>query len=188
MLDPLNLYTCFLGGTFLILFTVQSLRKLTQQQIIWPTWLRRKVFTFFLHHLVYPSILRQSRLWFLLQSTYWGGTIVCNFIKAHGTSAIAARAGNLAILNFLPLVFAGRLTLLADLLGIRIQSFIRVHGTFGIMACMQTALHIILRIRERGWSPQHPVEFYGILVRKISPLIVITNTPRLHQLLLLLFF
>ncbi|KAL4925813.1 uncharacterized protein BDV17DRAFT_299984 [Aspergillus undulatus] len=167
MLDPLNLYACILGGIFLLLFAFQIVQTLTQRRPLWLAWLSRhlyrKVFSIFIRYLVYPYILRRSRLWFILQSSYWAGTIVCNFIKARGAPAIAARAGNLAILNFLPLILAERLNLIADLLGIRIRSYTGVHGTFGIMTCMQAALHVILRIRERGWMPGQSTQFYGLL-------------------------
>ncbi|KAL4985850.1 hypothetical protein BDW68DRAFT_189307 [Aspergillus falconensis] len=167
ILDPLNLYACILGGIVLLLFVLQIVRYLTQRRPHWLGWLSRRlyrnVFSIIIRHLVYPHFLRRPRIWLLLQSTYWAGTIVCNFIKAHGAAEIAARAGNLAIINFIPLIFAGRLNLIADLLGIRIRSYTSIHGTFGIMTCMQTALHVILRIRENGWSPDDPIQFYGLL-------------------------
>ncbi|KAL4995402.1 hypothetical protein BDV10DRAFT_196764 [Aspergillus recurvatus] len=109
-----------------------------------------KVIFVLLRHVVYPQVFRgRSRYWFLHQSIYWAGTLTCNFIKTHTLPSIAARAGNLAVLNFVPLVLAGRLSLAADLLGIPTRSY--------------TALHVIISIRDKGWSPEQPIQLYGLV-------------------------
>ncbi|KAF7621571.1 hypothetical protein AFLA_011866 [Aspergillus flavus NRRL3357] len=86
---------------------------------------------------------------------------------------MAARAGNLAVLNFIPLLLAGRLDLAADLLGIPIRSYIRVHGTFGLMACVQAVVHVIISVRERGWSPDQLLQLYGLIAISAFALSVI---------------
>jgi hypothetical protein len=171
-MNPSQLYACAMGGIIVWLLVARIIGVWAQRQH-WPLgivrlgkYLYRKIIFFVLRHLIYPRVFRtRSRYWVLLQSIYWAGTLTCNFIKTHSLPSIAARAGNLAVLNFVPLVLAGRLSLVSDLLGIPIRSYVGMHGTLGIMTCIQTALHTTLTIRNRGWSPEHPVQFYGLLVR-----------------------
>ncbi|PKX91411.1 ferric reductase family protein [Aspergillus novofumigatus IBT 16806] len=169
-MNPSQLYACAMGGIILWLLVSRIIRVWAQRQhwplgIVWlGGYLYRKIIFFVLRHLIYPQVFRtRSRCWVLLQSIYWAGTLTCNFIKTDSLSSIAARAGNLAVLNFVPLVVAGRLSLVSDLLGLPIRSYVGMHGTLGIMTCIQTALHTTLTIRNRGWSPEHPVQFYGLL-------------------------
>ncbi|KAL2810501.1 FAD-binding domain-containing protein [Aspergillus cavernicola] len=167
---PSQLYACALGGVIVYLLISRITRSWAQRQQ-WPLvmvrlskYLYRKVIFVSLRHVVYPQVFRtRSRYWVLLQSIYWAGTLTCNFIKTHSLLSIAARAGNLAVLNFIPLVLAGRLSLAADLLGLPIRSYVGMHGTFGVMTCVQTALHVIISIQNRGWSPEQPIQFYGLL-------------------------
>ncbi|KAL5359314.1 hypothetical protein BJX96DRAFT_183665 [Aspergillus floccosus] len=124
----------------------------------------RKLSFLFLKHIVYPRLFRRrSRLWVLLQTIYWAATLTCNFIFTPSLGIIGARAGNMAIANLIPLLLAGRLHLAADLLGIPIRSYLQFHGTFGAMTMVQAAIHSAISIRERGWDPQEPVQFYGLL-------------------------
>jgi hypothetical protein len=109
-----------------------------------------------------------SRAWVLTQLIFWTGTGVCTFLATHGLSDIGKRAGNIALISFIPLIFNGRLSLLADLLGLPLQSYIRLHSTFGMMACVQALLHTSITIHEQGWSPGQETQFYGILVCHLS--------------------
>ncbi|KAG2005324.1 hypothetical protein GB937_008867 [Aspergillus fischeri] len=153
-MNPSQLYASAMGGIIMWLLVSQIIRVWAQRQH-WPLgivrlgrYLYRKFIFFLLRHLIYPQVFR---------------TLTCNFIKTHSLPSIAARAGNLAVLNFVPLVFAGRLSLVSDLLGLPIPSYVGMHGTFGVMTCIQTALHATLTIRNQGWSPEHPAQFYGLL-------------------------
>jgi hypothetical protein len=115
---------------------------------------------------MYPMVLRKwSRAWVLTQLVYWAGTAVCTFLATHGLSDIGKRAGNIALINFIPLILSGRLSLLSDLLGFPLPTYIRLHGTFGVMTCVQSLLHTSITIHEQGWNPGQETQFYGILVR-----------------------
>lgn len=113
-------------------------------------------------------VLRKwSRAWVLTQLVYWAGTAVCTFLATHGLSDIGKRAGNIALINFIPLILGGRLSLLSDLLGFPLPTYIRLHRTFGVMACVQSLLHTSITIHEKGWNPRRETQFYGILVRHL---------------------
>ena len=171
-MNPSQLYACTLGGIIACLLLARVIRFWVRWRHI-PHWIRRLFKPFYnklvfsiLKHVVYPQVFRgRSRYWVLLQTVYWAGTFTCNFIKTHSLSKIATRAGNLAILNFVPLILAGRLSLAADLLGVPIRSYVRIHGTLGVMTFVQATLHAIISIKNAGWHPAHPVQFYGLLVR-----------------------
>jgi hypothetical protein len=171
-MNPSQIYACALGGIIAYLVICRFVRYCARQQqwlrvLVRPgRYLYRKVIFYLLRHVVFPQVFRtRSRLWVLLQCIYWAGTLTCNFLVTHGLRSIAARSGNLAVINFVPLVLAGRLSLAADLLGLPIQSYIRMHGTFGTMVCVQTVMHVATSMRNRDWAPQSPVQFYGLLVR-----------------------
>ncbi|KAL2808655.1 FAD-binding domain-containing protein [Aspergillus granulosus] len=171
ILEPIPLYACSLGGLALLLLIFRALRVIGRQRHYCPAWIvrpfiyvYRKVFFYVLKHIFYPRLFWcRSRSWVIFQALYWGGTIICTFFKAHTPAAIAARAANLTILNFIPLLLSDRLYLMADLLGLPFQTYVQVHGTFGLMTCLQGILHMALSVRQKGWSPDNPVQLYGAI-------------------------
>jgi hypothetical protein len=175
-LQPIPLYACSLGGLALLLLILQAFSALSRRRHYWPIWLVRPVVYLYqtvafylLKHFLYPRLFwRRSRSWVILQVVYWAGTIICTFIKTHTVASICTRAANLAVLNFIPLLISSRLYLAADLFGLPFQSYVHVHGTFGLMACAQGILHMALAVRQRGWSPGNPAQLYGAIVSQSS--------------------
>ncbi|KAL3467660.1 hypothetical protein BJX64DRAFT_273728 [Aspergillus heterothallicus] len=149
-MNPSQIYACALGGIIAYLVTCWVVRYCARQQrwlrvLVRPgRYLYRKVIFYLLRHVIYP------------QCIYWAGMLTCNFLVTRGLRLIAARSGHLAVINFIPLILAGRLSLAADILGLPIQSYIRTHGTFGTMVCVQTIMHVATSMRNRDWAPQSP--------------------------------
>ncbi|KAE8407135.1 FAD-binding domain-containing protein [Aspergillus pseudonomiae] len=174
-MEPEQLYAACLGGTLLLLlvfrFAPTSYRPVPTSDRRWRYWIARlfrftyrKLCFLFLKHVLYPRLFGHiSRYRFILQSIYWAGTITCNFVGTHTLSSMAARAGNIAVLNFISLLLAGRIYIAADLLGLSYRSYLHVHRTFAMMTFVQTTLHTVMSIREHGWLPYEQLQFYGIL-------------------------
>lgn len=164
-MNLVNIYAISLCGAFVIMclfnkgpilfhFALRLIRHLTRQSCFVT-----------LKYVVYPTVLRKkSRLWALLQLIYWTGTISSNFIATSGLKTIGTRAGNIALINLLPLFLGGRLSLLADLLGIQSKSYVQIHSTCGVMVCLQAMFHTFLAIHQQGWFPEKKIQLYGILV------------------------
>lgn len=173
--EPSKLYAVVVGGILLLLFLVSQSQLFFKMALRFVTRIGRNCMFVILKHVIYPMVLRKwSRALVLMQLTYWAGTGVCTFLATDGLADIGKRAGNIALINFIPLIFNGRLSLLADLLGLPLQSYIHLHSTFGMMACVQALLHTSITIHEQGWNPRGEIEFYGILVRHLS-----TRRPKL---------
>ncbi|KAE8423658.1 FAD-binding domain-containing protein [Aspergillus pseudocaelatus] len=174
-MEPAQLYAACLGGTLLLLFIFRfaptRYRPMPILNCRWQYWLSRlfistyrKMCFLFLKHMLYPRLFGHlSRYRVIIQLMYWGGTITCNFIGTQTVAAIAARAGNIALLNFVFLLFAGRINIAADLLGLSYRSYLHVHKTFAIMTFVQATLHSAISLREHGWLPYEQLQFCGML-------------------------
>jgi predicted ferric reductase len=123
-----------------------------------------------LRRIVYPYLYRRflgfapiTRLRALVLLTYISFTLFCNF---NGAGTAAQRAGWLSVINFIPLYISGRLAMVTSLLELSIKDSLAVHGAAGVMVISQTAVHIILELRNMRAQLQDPVYFYGLLVRR----------------------
>lgn len=132
---------------------------------------RRYLFTFLLKHLIYPFLYRRMRLLrpitrfhFLIIACYAVGTILCNFWGVTTAAEASSRAGLLSTANFIPLLFSGRMSTVADLLGLNVQTVALTHIVVGLLASGQATVHAILaaRISEFSWS--NLLDLYGFLV------------------------
>jgi hypothetical protein len=164
--EPSKIYAVVVGGVLLLIFLMAHSRRFFKIVLRFGERIGQNCMFIILKHVIYPMVLRKwSRAWVLTQLTYWAGTGVCNFLATHDLRDIGKRAGNIALINFIPLILNGRLSLLSDLLGFTLPTYIRLHGTFGVMACVQSILHTSITIHEQGWNPRHGTQFYGIIVR-----------------------
>jgi hypothetical protein len=122
-------------------------------------------------HLLYPYFYRRFRLLppatrygVLLQITYWSVSLTCNFVRIGSIAEIGTRAANLSVLNLIPLLFASRLSFVADFLGISLQRCQQLHSSMGLMASLQALTHILIYTHLHHFSFDESVHFYGLLV------------------------
>lgn len=85
-------------------------------------------------HLTYPFLVRRRRLlgpWspadVLLQVIYLTINTFCLIFRVSSVKEAGARAGALAMINMAPLFFGSHLGFLADILGISLSNFRRIH-------------------------------------------------------------
>jgi hypothetical protein len=131
----------------------------------------RLIFLFF-RCLVLPYIFRRRRLWgpvtrlqIISHAIYLGGTFTCNIWGVSGFAAASSRAASLAVLHLVPALFVPQLSLAADITGISLSVCHQLHRTLGLMACFQSALHIIASLHTTKFNWNDRIQQYGLMVR-----------------------
>lgn len=127
---------------------------------------------FLLHRsLTLPYLFRRRRFWgpvtrlqAILHLLYFGGTLVFNILGVSGLAAASSRAALLAVLHLIPTLCVPQFSLAAELCGISLSTYSRIHRTFGIMATLQTILHVALALREVAFSLADRIQRYGFMV------------------------
>ena len=126
---------------------------------------------FFLKHFVYPYIYRRTRFlepmtWsrLLLQSMYWLLNAAFHIVGVHNVDQAGNRAGVLSVLNLVPLFLASQVSLVADLLGVSLRTYLQIHGTIGFVATLQALAHVSVQLKTSTFSFGDSLQFYGFLV------------------------
>lgn len=164
-MDPSRAYAIAAGGLFLLIL----LYRLTTRIL---SFIRSRTVFFLLKHFIYPYVFRRHRFMelvtreqFILQVVYWCATAACNFIRVNTMAQASARAGTLSVINLIPLLFAGKLSIAADLFGVSLRGFYGLHRSVGFMVVVQGLVHISILLKEKMVSVHAPYQIYGILVR-----------------------
>jgi len=134
-------------------------------------WIQDRTLFYVFKYLVYPIIIRRTRLsspisrWHaILMTLYWLGTAVCNVARVDTVVQAGNRAGALAVLHLVPLLCTNRAAMAADLLGISLQTFMRLHTSFGLMALLQSLIHVVIFLTQNTFNVRESLHFYGLLV------------------------
>ena len=182
-MDTVQIYASFLGGLAMIAFIHRTFRRLHLYSILYRAIQKvsaslrhcgHSLRFLFLKNIVYLFIYRRSRIMgpmtlleAILHIAHLALTAVYNLYNTSSMAEVAERSGNLSVINLVPLLLAGRPSLIANLLGLSLRSYVRVHGTMGAMACIQALIHIVISIRLREFSVSNSLHLTGILVRFI---------------------
>lgn len=163
-MEPTQIYSIVAGGMLFSLFLYRSYSRISD-------WIQDRTIFYVFKYLIYPLFFR--RRWFLdpitrwrftLTFVYWLGTALCNVIGVKTWSQASNRAGVLSVLHLIPLLFSGRLSFAADLLGLSLKSYVRFHGVLGYMAFWQGLAHVLLQITHNVFRIRDSLQFYGLLV------------------------
>lgn len=170
-MDVPLVYAIVVAGIF-ALFLLRHVHKLLVALI----WSRRVCI--FLHRHLYPALIRRnwalpqiSRINVLLQLIYWAGTVVSNTIGVSGLAEGSSRAGVLAVVNLIPLLFSDRLSFAADLFSLSRRTYVQIHKAMGVMAVLQLTTHMVLEALGGRFVINKPKSIYGLLVR-LPPLVL----------------
>jgi hypothetical protein len=113
----------------------------------------------------------------LLRRRYWGsvtflqGILIGFYIGGNGYAMWAgwkdliSRSGLLASINLVPLFLGGRTNLLAEFLGVSLQSYYLMHHWVGRVAILQGLVHALLVIRRIDKWNFDTYQISGITVR-----------------------
>ena len=165
IMDPVQIYGLAAGGIF-----VTCLLYCASSYVY--RWIQDRTLFLIFKYLIYPFLIKRSFLfsplsrWHaLLTVIYWSGTAVCNIVGVSTIAEAGNRAGSLAALHLIPLLFASRAGFAAELLGLSLQTYMRLHKSFGFMALLQSLIHIIIFLSSHALQTGDHLQFYGLLVR-----------------------
>jgi len=164
-MQPSDIYALTLAG----LLVVASAFRLaaTVSQARFPQAVR-----WALKHFVYPHFYRRTlgmdppaRYQALLQATYCAGTLACNIAGLDSVTDAGLRASRISVANLVPLAIASPLGYAADLVGLTVPAFARLHGCVAVMMAVQASFHVATVVAEHRFKSEDPVHFTGLLVR-----------------------
>ena len=163
-MEPVKIYSLAAGGVFALAFVYCVSSSISR-------WIQNRTLFYILKYLIYPIFIRRTRLsgpfsrWrAILTIAYWIGTAACNLIGVKTIAQVGKRAGSLATLHLVPLLFASRASFAADLLGVSLQTFLSFHTTIGLMALVQSVVHTAIFFAHHTISFKEKIQFYGLLV------------------------
>lgn len=168
-MNPTQIYAITAGGAFVLLVFYRI-------SAILFLWIQDRTLFLILKHLIYPFLFKRSRFfnpqtrWRVsLTLLYWLGTAACNVVEVRSLPEASSRAGTLSTIHLIPLLFSDRLSFAADLLGLRLHSYLNLHGAMGFMTFVQDVIHILLFLLRNPLRTRESVQFYGLLVRASFP-------------------
>jgi len=138
-------YAIAAGGIFLI-FVLANCRPHMAQLI-------KHVSLFTSKHLTYPHLISRHRflgLWtradVLVQLIYVAANVFCLSFQAPTVSQAGLRAGTLSLINMVPLFAGFHISFLADLLGVSITTYRRIHRSLGLMSFVLVLFHVLVAV------------------------------------------
>jgi len=159
-----QIYAIVAGGVFLLLMFMKGFPFI--QQVL------QSLNITISRHLTYPLIVRRHRLlgpWspadVLLQLLYISLNVFCVTFRVTSFDEAGDRAGTLSIINMAPLFFGLHLSFLADLLGLSLSNYRRIHRSVGMMSFALVALHTFAAVHhDPTYSLRVPGNLYLLIV------------------------
>ena len=159
-----QIYAIVAGGIFFILIIMKGFPFI--QRIL------QSVAIIISKYLIYSFIVRRHRPlgpWtsadVLLQLLYISLNVFGVTFRVTSFNEVEDRAGTLSIINMAPLFFGLHLSFLADLLGLSLSSYRRIHRSAGIMSFALVALHLFVAVHnDPTYSLREPQNLYLIIV------------------------
>ena len=171
-MDPILIYMYVFAGLAAALYLQQYLKFILHPRLTSPVGLVNGPV---IRHLVLPFLLRRRSLWgpmtrlqAFLYVLHFAGTIVCNIVGVPGLAGARSRAGLLAILHLLPLTVIPQLSLGSAFFHISLQTYHRLHTSFGIMAIFQSVLHVILAMQATPFDFGVGTQRQGFIVSSVN--------------------
>jgi hypothetical protein len=165
MMDPLLIYL-YTTAVIAACLCLQKYITLCLRFIFNP-----RLATFTARHLVLPYLLPRwyllgpvTRLQGLLHCIHIAGTLTCNIFRVSSLSMARSRAGSLAVFHLMPLALAPRLSMGARLFGLSLGAYHYVHYSIGLMAILQSILHVILAVRTISFDLNNRHQRNGLIV------------------------
>ena len=161
-----QVYAIAAGGVFVLLLIFKS-GSAVQQGC-------HALAVFVAKHLTYPFLIRRRRLLgpssradVLLQVVYLTINIFCLTFRVSSVKEAGARAGTLAMINMAPLFFGFHLSFLADILGISLSNFRRIHRMMGWMSLLLGLVHALVVVHgDPSFLRDMPKNLYAVIVSR----------------------
>jgi len=130
---------------------------------------------FCLKHLFYPFMLARHRFvgpWTrssaVKQCLFWALTAFCTVFRTSTLADAGTRAGMLSMINMIPLYSGLHLSFVADLLGVSVRAYTRIHGSLGVMTGALALFHAVVAVTG-GRSTSQDTNIYTLMVRRCHP-------------------
>jgi hypothetical protein len=154
-----------LGGVFSIYFVIAILPHLMP--------FMEKISLFAFKHLIYLQFLRRHRLlgpWTLasifIQLAYIAINVFYFSFRVSSILNAGLRAGNLSLINMIPLFLGPHLSFLADLFGVSLDTYRLVYRLAGLMLVVLLLFHVFTAVAVGTAFPlSELVNLYGFIVR-----------------------
>jgi hypothetical protein len=150
--EPIHIYAVSVGGIFAFLLLVNTL----------PYFQASLAFAhrLILQYLVFPQLLRRNRFvgpWspadVLLQICYVTANAFCLGFRAESFGEAGVRAARLSLINMVPAFAGPHLSFLADVLGVSLRTFRRIHRSAGVVSVLLLALHVATVVAAKTQFP-----------------------------------
>lgn len=126
----------------------------------------------FLKYVVYRAVSAQILRTFPWQhliflSIYLGANVFCTCFRVGGQQQIASRSGVLASINLIPLLLGTRFSAAADILGLSLRDWSRIHSTVSVVSIIQSAVHVALNagLDKLQWTTN---QIFGVVVGHVK--------------------
>jgi hypothetical protein len=168
-------YAIAAGGILTLFFLANLIR------LAWP--LCRRVGREVSKHLSYTYLVRRHQYlgpWtaaaVLAQVAYVAGNIFCLSFRAASTADVGRRAGNMALINIVPLFGGPHLSSLADALDVSLVSARRVHRSASIMASALVLVHLLFTLAATpSFELGTAQNIFAVVVSARNPLLYSTD-------------
>ena len=137
------------GGCVALLFVVHTLTQLS--------WLLKPCHSLLRKYLLYPLLLRRHRLlgpWTRAEAAfeliYLAANIICTCFKVSSASDVAARAGNLSLVNLVPAYFGFHLSFVCTILDLSLPTYRRFHASTGTMSAILGVIHTVINVAGKS--------------------------------------
>ena len=139
-----------------------------------------RLFVLFPKHSILPYLFRRHSFWGLISRLRAGlhllhliGTFACNIIGVHDISTARSRAGSLAVLHLVPLLFVPNLSLAAKIFGFHLSVYHHIHRAIhramGWMSILQGAIHVVFAVYKTALDLDNRAQRHGFMVGIVSP-------------------
>jgi hypothetical protein len=139
-------YAIAVGGILLILLLINLLPCLPYVISVPQPFSCQK-----LKYLTYYYLINRHRFWgpwtpvdVMIQLAYITSNSVCLGFRFPSIATAGIRASNLSLINLIPLFLGPHLSFLADILGVSLSTFQRIHRSAGLMSLGLVLFHALV--------------------------------------------
>ena len=87
-----------------------------------------------------------------------------NIVGVNTINQAGSRAGSLATLYLILLLFTNRLSLAADSLGLSLYTYLSLHISVGLMALIQSLIYTVLFFSHNPINLRENLQLYGFII------------------------
>ena len=167
IMDITQVYAIAIGGILFALILV-NLRSRIEPVVQFITLQTSR-------YLTYPTLIPRRRYlgpWspadVLLHALYIAVNAFCVAFKASDLKSAGLRAANLSLINMIPLMAGHHLSVLADIFGIPLHAYTKIHRAGGIMSLALLISHVLaVLVTKTGFSLRTTEHLWGFIASQL---------------------